>query len=792
MKKYINFSAIFLTLIATSAVNTFAALEITASANRDTIALNEQVEISVSISGDTKKIPKPKIPDLDNFRIAGSGRSQSISIVNGRVSSSMMFKYALYPKKTGDFTVPPFSVNYRGKNYLTSPIKIRVTDAAKRSPVRDESGPAAADGLFVSQQVDKEEAYLGEQITYTFKFYRRVKLLRNPSFQPPSFAGFFSDEMPPNRNYRARRRDAEYAVTEIKYAIFAQRSGKITIEPAAVTVAVADTGGGDFFDSFFSQGKRKVLRGKPLKINILPLPEGAPESFTGAVGKFNISAGLKKDNVKQGNPVSLEIKISGRGDLRPVKQPEISGLNNFKVYESVSSENIEKKNYKITGSKSFTTLIMPSVSGRLGVPPVSFSYFEPEDVEYKNLKTETLYLNVTPSKEKMPETEESATSRLRVEREDIRYITFSNGRIKKTLLFNKKGFWAVVLIPVYLWIAALIVTLIKIKLSPGRAARERRKKLQQLLKEAGKCAASGDDVGIYRKIEEVSQIVEIRDKKAAEISDRAKEALYSPQKDFAGSAKTDLKIFSRAVKKILLFLVVSFSLITGSASAGRFETANNAYKEGNYHQASEIYSRIIADGRNSEGVFYNLGNAYWRMGETGRARLYWEKALKINPSNRDAAYNIGLIKKTIGEDSGESSAAAVTRICSKIMGLNAMTVTVSVAAWAALLFFLGYYLRRREGFIWAGAASLVIFLILLAGLLTRLEVQLKSSRGIILRKTSIYSAPGTIADAQGTVPEGKKVVIISETKDWVSAGIPEENIQFWVPVEVIEKIVKTK
>lgn len=787
--KHKIFCLFFLMAATVTVTDVSAELQITASANRNTVAMNEEVNISVMVSGEARNIPEPEIPKMDNFRIAGSGRSQSVSIVNGRVSSSVTFKYALYPKKTGEFTIPSFSISYRGKKYSTGPIKIKVTEASGMPAVRNEAGSEKASaGLFVSQEIDKKQAYLGEQITYIFKFYRRVRLLNNPSFNPPSFSGFFSQELPPNRSYTVRIKGVEYAVTEVRCALFAQHSGEITIEPASITVSIEDTGGGDFFSSFFSQGKRKVLRTGALRVDVLPLPPGAPENFTGAVGDFNIEAGLEKENVKQDEPVSLKIRISGTGDMRPVKQPEISGLNNFKVYESVSSENIEKNNYKISGSKSFTTLIMPMVAGNLEVPPVTFSYFDPEAEEYKILKTDPVYLDVSPSEQKNAEREEFDEGRLQVVREDIRHIKFSKGKRMTEPLFNSKIFRVLVLMPVYLWIAALIGSFIRRKLNPGREVRKRRKKVQELFKKARKSAAAGDEPGIYRRIEEISQIIDIKDEETAKIVSRAREAVYSPRKEFGADARADLKNFSRAVKKMLVLLAAIFSLTMSGVSAGRFETANSEYNEGNYRRASEIYHSIIREEGYFEGVLYNLANAYWRMGETGRARLYWEKALKVNPANRDAEYNIGLIKKTINERDKETIAAALTKFCSKIMGINTMTVTVSAAAWAVLLFLLGYYLKRREPFIWGAVASLIIFLILLAGLVIRVNIQLKDRHAVILQKTAVYNAPGVSAAVQGTVPEGRKVVIINETGDWISAGISEENMQFWVPAEFIEKI----
>ena len=92
------------------------------------------------------------------------------------------------------------------------------------------------------------------------------------------------------------------------------------------------------------------------------------------------------------------------------------------------------------------------------------------------------------------------------------------------------------------------------------------------------------------------------------------------------------------------------TLSTTELKAGDlFKDANEYYKSGDFDKAINTYQKIIEEDGEYEGVYFNLGNAYWRTGEVGKARLYWEKAVKINPANKDAVYNIDLVRKAVDE-----------------------------------------------------------------------------------------------------------------------------------------------
>ncbi|MBN1823452.1 MAG: protein BatD [Endomicrobiales bacterium] len=416
MPNIIKSSIIFITLGITLTLApccltlSFAAdISISASVDKNVVSLDDQLLLEVNVSGSISNIPNPNIPELPNFTAYSSGRSQNISIVNGQMTSSVAFRYALVPKSTGKFTIPPITLNYEGKTYSTSGIPVEVTGQGKapaQSPApqtgTDYAAQAAAGKLFVTATLDKAKAYVNEQITYTFRFYRNIRLLSNPQYQPPNFQGFWTEDSTP-KNYYTTVQGRQYLVTEIKTFLFATKPGKYELGNAILKCSIEDFSSNDpfsdeFFRNFFSGGKTQLLQTKPISLTIVPLPEkGRPDNFGGAVGHFNVSAGLDKKAVKANEPVTVSVTVSGKGNIKTVPEPDIGALPGFKKYETASSLTTDKNDSGVSGSKVFKTIIVPLSPGKVNIKPISFSFFDPGSARYRTVAAKPLVLDVSPA-----------------------------------------------------------------------------------------------------------------------------------------------------------------------------------------------------------------------------------------------------------------------------------------------------------------------------------------------------------------------------------------------------------
>ncbi len=433
------------------------------------VGMDDQITLTISVSGNVKSIPEPKLPSLEGFTVYSAGRSQNFTYSGGKITSSVTFNYILVPRKTGKFTIGSAQIVLDGRTYKTDPMNITVSAEEKpdAEPAPSQKKLQGKD-LFIETSVDKKKAYVNEQITLTFKFYQGVRLFHNPEYIPPSLTGFWAEDLPPRKQYYKVVNGRQYFVQELKTALFPTAAGKHTIGRAELKCTVEDLD--RFFRkdpfrmfdqdlrSLFRQGKSQVLKSKPLQIEVLPLPEmGKPESFAGAVGNFRLKVNVDKREVEVGEPITLNMKISGAGNVKSVGKPTLPELKDFRIYDSGSSENISKENYLVQGVKTYEMVLIPKKAGKYNIPPLEFPFFDPKNKSYKTLESDPILVTALPGAQVSP-TEMAQLSKQEIGYtvKDIRYIKLSASQLKNQgdHLYKNPLFLLLQLIPLLAFVIA--------------------------------------------------------------------------------------------------------------------------------------------------------------------------------------------------------------------------------------------------------------------------------------------------------------------------------------------------
>lgn len=431
--------------------NANAEVTISASVDKKTVELNDNVVLTITVSVEGgANISEPQIPRMSNFNVYSSGRSQNISIINGKFSSSVVFTYVLTPRFIGKAQIPSISLFHGKQKLMTPPIDITVIkpqSSQNQTPVSRTAQPQVkydkrqpSELIFVTAEVDKKTAYVQQQITLTVRFYTAIPLLGNPQYIPPDFKELISEDLPPVRTGETTINGIKYFFNEIKTALFAVHEGESTIGPAKVQAEIRteeeiDPFAPDFFQKFFSHriiGRQtRDLKSDPINLKILPLPETSkPSSFKGAVGNYIISASIDRQELKMGEALNLSLKISGKGNLKTVTAPELPEMPNFKVYDTMSSLNITKHADIIGGQKVFTTVLIPKSVGKHTIPPVKFSFFNPETKSYEEIQTNPLEINVLKSDN---QTQQFVFSKAETPPSEITPVSEDIAYIKKTI-----------------------------------------------------------------------------------------------------------------------------------------------------------------------------------------------------------------------------------------------------------------------------------------------------------------------------------------------------------------------
>ncbi len=497
-----------------------------ASVDRTEVSTDEQITLTVSVSGNVKSIPEPELPPLNDFSVYSAGRSHNFSYTNGQLSSSVTFNYILAPRKAGKFTIGPAKITVDDKTFETTPIEITVTAGGETEETPPTTGEQkktqkppqlAGKDLFIRTSVDKKRVYVNDQITLTFQFYQGVRLFNNPEYTPPSLTGFWSEDLPPKRQFYRTVDGRQYFVQELKMALFPTSTGKLTIGSAELKCTVEDLDRFLHRDPFamfdrdllslFRQGKPQILKSQPIEVEVLPLPEiDKPADFSGTVGNFKLKVSLDKSEVEVGQPITLKARISGVGNIKSVSEPVIAELPDFRTYSSGSSENVSKDNYTVQGVKTYEEVLIPKKAGKYTLPPVKFSFFDPQAKSYRRLESQPFLLTVTPSAEAYPaEIAQLSKQEIGTAAKDIRYIKVYSGNFddQGKHLYSKPAFLILQLIPLLAFALSWRYQSVREKLdSDVGYARERRARrfAQKRLRLARKLISAQNSKEFYCEI----------------------------------------------------------------------------------------------------------------------------------------------------------------------------------------------------------------------------------------------------------------------------------------------------
>jgi hypothetical protein len=454
-------------LFVVALVGNALALSVTTSVDKQVVGLGDPLTLKISVLGDGASAPDPKLPDLSNFEIYSSGRNQNISIVQGKFSSTLEMSYILIPKKIGDLMIGPVTVSDKKNMAASDPIKIKVTKPGEIPETKTDKRTSTSgqrtqrrEDFFIEQSIDNSRPYVGQQATLTFKFFQAETLWENPDLQWPEYVGFTVEDLPPNSRQYEIVNGRRYLVTEIKRALFPISSGEITIESPQLRMR-SDGVGRDPFSIFNRRRpttrQPKILTTNPIKLNVRALPkQSRPESFTGAVGEYRINLKVSKDSVGVDEPVTMTVRLSGKGNIKSIPAIKMPELENFRVYESGSTESINNTNRVVSGQKTFEQALIPTTTGEFEIPSLEYSFFNPKKKRYVTVKTDPV--KIIASGEGLTDVGGAPRNIIGADQKSLGYIIAAYPGLKNGIdLYSSFWYWLLQVIPLLGIIAAIAV-----------------------------------------------------------------------------------------------------------------------------------------------------------------------------------------------------------------------------------------------------------------------------------------------------------------------------------------------
>ena len=408
--------------------------EFRASINADKIGLDDLLVYTVTFRGAEKPQP-PDVSAIQDFRIVQSSRSSEFRFVNGISSHYTHFEYFLRPLKTGTLSIPPATCIYEKQTHQSEAFQIEVVEGSvgpldrrsqRRPSVFDDDltfqpftrrNQAQEIDVKLQAEVSKENVVVGEQIVYNILLVTRNRIESVNPVSGQTFPGFWSEWYPVPRSIDGEVRQIDgkqYHVYEIrKAALYPRRAGKLTIPAFQFELGLVD----DTL-SFFSTPRS--LRREPPEIHVTvdPLPaaaEGLP------VGEFRLDMEPVRGNHDVNDILTLVLRIRGRGNIKTLPVPEIESHEAYEVFPA-----------KITREYDFSA---PLLSGTVELPPVSFSYFNPDSRRVVTLSSDPVAIDLTGTKK------ESQQPALSVPKTEIIQTGDDIDFIKKGEIYDQNRFF---------------------------------------------------------------------------------------------------------------------------------------------------------------------------------------------------------------------------------------------------------------------------------------------------------------------------------------------------------------
>lgn len=454
------------------------------------VVKGDQFRISFKVNaGGGKEFRAPDMKSLSVLSGPSLSTFSSAQTINGKMTSSttVTYTYVVIAEEEGDIKLDGATIKVDGKQYTSNSLTIKVLppdqnqagqgQGSSRSTQQQSSGQgtasAGADDLFMLATVDKTTAYEQEAILLTFKIYAAPSVnLTSMSNKMPDLKNFHVQEveLPTQKEFQLEHYNGRNYQTMVwmQYLLFPQHSGELEIPATPFEGVVAQRvarSSNDVFDMFFNSDRyvetKRDLTTRPIKINVKTLPQGKTKSFYGGVGDFSVSSTISSTDVAANDAVTIRVILSGTGNLKLVKTPEISFPQDFDIYDPKVENKYTIKGGRQTGNKVYEYLVIPRHSGQYTIPAVEFQFFDPKSGSYKTVKTDEYTLNVAKG-----QGGESQTSVSYVNKEDLKFVgqdvrfhaTPTALKSDSSQFFGSLVFWLLMVLPLIILLVVLAVS----------------------------------------------------------------------------------------------------------------------------------------------------------------------------------------------------------------------------------------------------------------------------------------------------------------------------------------------
>ncbi|PCJ95335.1 MAG: ion channel protein [Flavobacteriaceae bacterium] len=228
------------------------------------------------------------------------------------------------------------------------------------------------------------------------------------------------------------------------------------------------------------------------------------------------------------------------------------------------------------------------------------------------------------------------------------------------------------------------------------------------------------------------------------------------------------------MKQLITILAILISFLGNAQNETLFNNATSAYNEADYNKAIENYLKIIDNGEHSSELYFNLGNAYYKINEIAPSVYYYEKALLLKPNDPEIMTNLGYAQNMTLDAIEKLPETGFAKIYNKLTDFLSFDQWAYVAIALLLLFvltyiafyFFRYATQKRIAFITSIVSLILSVFTIVMAYLQYTDFKNHQPAIVFAKETIIKSEPNDRSEEVFRLHQGTKVNVLDQLNDW--------------------------
>jgi tetratricopeptide (TPR) repeat protein len=625
-----------------------ASAQLSAQLTTRHLARGEQAFLEIAIPGRPPET-MPVITPPPNVTIRATVPSAIPRQLPGR-RIEYFYQYIVESYTVGRHVIPPVEILINGLKTRTEPIEFAVFN-----PDELQWSEATVAGRIMRYAagfyITKDRPYEGEAIPTEIKIFipREIAMTVEdwgiPEFERDGVACWRLE--PSSMKGQLNVLGRQYVTVAYPSTLTPTRSGKVGIGPAKLRLTSTQI----IVDGFLQRVTEETFLTLPkLEFETTPLPPGAPVGFDNAIGSFALRANASETEVREGDPVSVDIIVTGSGNLDTLRAPRLQDPKGWKVYEATATQRGDERR-QLAGSIIFQQLIKP-LELQTAIPPFRLAYFDPTLKQYRSVTTDPIPLKILPSGgPAAPASGPPQALPLPIE------------RMSDILAILRPAEWLIPAQPALppwlghalggLLALALLVKALWLHLGP-RLRKNPIKTAELSALEALSRTPGEDDILFLRN---AGAFIERwlgehpNPDLCAVLAERDTLCFLAekPMSRLGKRRKEILRLLRKAITACTILVAITLlGLPQTRASDDNVNPALSAYDSANFEEAIKLWLDAGDYSLLSPATLYNIGNACYRLGSPGHAALYYRRALVRDPGHEESRQNLRFIERKFG------------------------------------------------------------------------------------------------------------------------------------------------